>query len=378
LAYSDKLIKTSVKGLFKIQESEKYYISKMINYKHVRKKINTKNFQVAKQKFYEEINKSENRSKPDTITLYDAIDKYLDWALNSRGMEERSYYSKKIIMNFLTNYFHDLPLKEFNVDMYSDYLNHRRTMPNITKTGVLSNYTLNVDLRNHKAFFNWCTQFPDIGNPYLKVSPIKRVPNFKIKRKTRKSVDRKLVNQFLDFIKEQNYRIYEFCYIQFTLGLRQIELLRLSFKDFEMEKGYVYIDNSRKNENYRFVPIPVSTQLIIDNLKRYPKKFTYQHPKNNKIINIDNTNNLLFPEIRQRYLLYRIKKYADLFEKSIDVEFKLRSHGFRHSYGSILLEDNVDENYIKELYGHNNIETTRLYLNIQNDRKKDLVNKTFK
>ena len=69
---------------------------------------------------------------------------------------------------------------------------------------------------------------------------------------------------------------------------------------------------------------------------------------------------------------YMINRYAGL----AGIEQHITPHMFRHSFATLLLEQDVDIRYIQKMLGHSSISTTEIYTHVSNNKQKDiLVNK---
>ena len=66
-----------------------------------------------------------------------------------------------------------------------------------------------------------------------------------------------------------------------------------------------------------------------------------------------------------------INKYAKL----AGIEQHITPHMFRHSFATLLLEQDVDIRYIQQILGHSSISTTEIYTHVSNVKQKDILYK---
>jgi integrase/recombinase XerD len=61
-----------------------------------------------------------------------------------------------------------------------------------------------------------------------------------------------------------------------------------------------------------------------------------------------------------------IKRIAKL----ADIQMKVTPHTFRHTFATLLLENDVDIRYIQTLMGHSSISTTQIYTHTSSIKQK--------
>lgn len=156
----------------------------------------------------------------------------------------------------------------------------------------------------------------------------------------------------------------------FWTGMRIGELLALTDKDFDFERGTVSITKNYQRVNgeaivsepktrrsKRVIPVP---KTILQTVKDYiPRLYDYQ------------SGNRLFPYTKEYYHRAMEKGCA-----ASGVE-RIRLHDLRHSHASMLIEMGVPVTLVSERLGHEDIETTlRTYSHLypsQHDETVDIL-----
>ena len=82
--------------------------------------------------------------------------------------------------------------------------------------------------------------------------------------------------------------------------------------------------------------------------------------------------NRLQHKLSAQSVRFMINRYATL----AGISQHITPHMFRHSFATLLLEQDVDIRYIQKMLGHSSISTTEIYTHVSNAKQKDiLVNK---
>ncbi len=129
-------------------------------------------------------------------------------------------------------------------------------------------------------------------------------------------------------------------------GLRVSEIVKLKLRDIDSARMVIYI-RAAKGKKDRQVPL---SPLLLDQLRIYYKQYK---PKEYLF---EGTNGP-----------YSARSLQQVFQDAKGIAGNKKSggiHSLRHSYATHLLEQGTDLRYIRELLGHNSIQTTVRYTHV--------------
>ncbi len=134
-------------------------------------------------------------------------------------------------------------------------------------------------------------------------------------------------------------------------GLRISEALNLKWSDINYHDNYIYVYGKGSKERKVYI-----TKDFLEHLKNLGKKNQFVFSLNNKKISTRSVNKFL----------------ENCYNGSI-IKEKLSSHVFRHSFATIMLENNADIRHIQKLLGHSSISTTEIYTKVAKSMKKRIL-----
>ena len=149
----------------------------------------------------------------------------------------------------------------------------------------------------------------------------------------------------------------------FATGMRISELCSLKPSDIDLTNNTVLIFGKGSKERI----LQLGNPDVIAALKSYQETFQ----KNIDVCGFFFVNRLGH-RLSDQSVRFMINRYA----ANAGISQHITPHMFRHSFATLLLEQDVDIRYIQKMLGHSSISTTEIYTHVSNTKQKDiLVNK---
>lgn len=146
----------------------------------------------------------------------------------------------------------------------------------------------------------------------------------------------------------------------FASGMRISELCSLRPSDIDLEGHSIRIYGKGAKERI----IQIENADVISAMSLYQN--TFQDA-------IDTCGyffvNKLQHKLSDQSVRFMINKYVNL----ANINQHITPHMFRHSFATLLLEQDVDIRYIQRILGHSSISTTEIYTHVSNAKQKDIL-----
>ncbi|MHB8277406.1 MAG: tyrosine-type recombinase/integrase [Candidatus Humimicrobiaceae bacterium] len=284
--------------------------------------------------------------------------KYIDYFLNYLQTEKdaasSTIHKYRADLERLFEYLKITDINDINQNHLREYLNHIRETYNYNSSSVANK----INILHH--FFRFLHDSGYIiTNPAILIRP----PRKKVKIP-------KVLNEIEieKLLKATAYNIYarfkkyalrdKLIFTMFTYtGLRRTELINLNWNDINLGSKYLIVRKS-KNKNQRIIPLH---DKVIELLDLY---LNQRLPLKNNALFIGGTENRIHHNSLKN-LFDRYIKIAGLSGKGYTI------HTLRHTFATRLLNKDVSLVNIKNLMGHQSLESTQIYLHVTG---KELIN----
>ncbi len=285
--------------------------------------------------------------------------KYIDMYLEYLKIERK--YSDKTIISYkddlieyneflLNNFTNILSISSEISYKYMKYLYDR----GITKSSIsrklssirgLYNYLIREDITKDNYFNN-------ISNPKRE----KYLPKF-----LKDSELEKLFSVCNDDtpIEQRDTLIIELLY---ATGIRVSELVNIKIKDINRKEKLIKVLGKGNKE--RIVIYNNHTKKALDTYLK--DGYNYFNKKSSEYLILNKNGN----KLSERYIREIINKKVS--QASLDI--KISPHTLRHTFATDILENGMDLMTVKELLGHESLNTTSIYTHITNEQIKKTYN----
>ncbi|MBR4982843.1 MAG: tyrosine-type recombinase/integrase [Lachnospiraceae bacterium] len=294
-------------------------------------------------------------------TLDNYINTYLEYCKFRKRLDTKTLKAYTIDLKQYTDFCISLlstdSLSRNTIDQFITTL-HKQYKPKTVKRKIA---TL-------KAFFHYLEYIDILSvNPFSKLDTRFREPKL-----LPRTIPAHIIQNFLNtlyFQKERATTEYQRkCCIRdiaviellFATGMRISELCTLQPGNIDFTNNTILIYGKGSKERI----LQIGNPDVLDALSLYRKTFH----KDIKICGYFFVNRLQH-RLSDQSVRYMINHYANL----AGIEQHITPHMFRHSFATLLLEQNVDIRYIQKILGHSSINTTEIYTHVSNVKQKDIL-----
>jgi integrase/recombinase XerD len=293
------------------------------------------------------------------IELRNEITGYLDYCKNQKKLSAKTVKAYSIDLAQFQKYMEAEGgcVSKTEVIGYITHL-HKAFRPKTAKRKLAS----------IKALFSYL-EFEEVvpDNPISKIKTKFQEPKTLPRTIPIKTINKILATAYgrLDHVKtayeiEMAQRDIAIIELLFATGLRVSELCSLRADDVNLDEGNIRIMG--KGDKERVLQIGNSEVLLA--LRQYKQSCSLMISETGFFF--VNRLRLCLSEQSVRFLIRGICTQAG-------ISLHITPHMFRHSFATLLLEEDVDIRYIQRMLGHSSIQTTQIYTQVTGEKQRQIL-----
>lgn len=293
--------------------------------------------------------------------LNEQIENYLSYCFLQKRLNEKTVKAYRIDLLQFSDISAGVikPLDKTNLSLYMQGL-HQKYKPKTVKRKVAS----------LRAFLNYL-EFEEIIdlNPVHKMRMEFREP-VTLPKALPLSAIKKLLKTANNLLQDErttirrNIRLRNLAVLEllFATGLRVSELCSLGADDINLHSGIVKVWGKGARERIVFI----SNTETLSILKKYKNAY------GNDIIQ---TGWFFINRYGQRLTEQSVRHMVNAYAIQARISEHVTPHMLRHSFATLLLEEDVDIRYIQNILGHSSITTTQIYTHVSQNKQRTIMKK---
>lgn len=289
------------------------------------------------------------------------IKAYLQYCQFEKGLSEKTIKAYRIDLTQFSRYVGSniTICDKFLMQNYLSHLHKRYKMKSVKRK-----------IASLKAFFTFLVD-DDIlhANPFDKLR-VKLHEPFILP----KTIPLSTINQILqsayakkDTLRNKSSYQYNVCLrdiavleLLFATGMRVSELCSLSYSSIDLQNGVIKIYGKGSKERI----IQVGNPDVLAAVNSYYCAFSNQ---------IHEVGWFFVNRLGNRLSDQSVRNMINIYVELAEIDQHITPHMFRHSFATLLLEEDVDIRYIQQLLGHSSITTTQIYTHVTSKKQRDIL-----
>lgn len=294
---------------------------------------------------------------------YDVIKQYIDFCRYQKGLNQKTIKAYKIDLDQFYRYV-STQKKLMDKNGITSYITHISTSykPKTIKRKIASlkaffSYLEYEGIIEQSPFRRIKTQYKDpfilpLTIPLASVTAIFKYAYLQLNIA---ECSNSSLKQYLSLVR--NIAVLE---LLFATGIRVSELCSLKDKDVNLTEDYIKVYGKGSKERV----IQIGNKNVKSILQKYVQhRNEIWHSIDSFFVNRSGSR------LSEQSVRFMINRYA----KEANVSLHITPHMFRHTFATLLLEENVDIRYIQRLLGHSSIVTTQIYTHVTSNKQKSIL-----
>ncbi len=148
----------------------------------------------------------------------------------------------------------------------------------------------------------------------------------------------------------------------FATGLRVSELCSITPQEIDLKNGFVKVQGKGAKERIVFISNPEALSALRTYKSKYLKTIT-------------ETEWFFINRLGNRLSEQSVRSMINSYAHMAKIPEHVTPHMLRHSFATLMLEEDVDIRYIQNILGHSSITTTQIYTHVSLSKQRNIMKK---
>ncbi len=288
------------------------------------------------------------------------ISQYLDFCKNNKNLNDKTLKSYLIDLEQFNDYISDND-NQLSKDVINKYIAHLQQNYKIK--------TVKRKIASAKAFCNYLEYETIITEtPFAKIRLKLHEPALLPRTIPFDYIEKIFACAYKKYSSEPHGSYSQKCVLRdiavlellFSTGMRVSELCTLKQEAVNLGEGTIMIYGKGAKERI----IQIGNYQVLSILSEYQRAFHDTIEENNCFF----VNRLGHPLSDQS-----VRIIINNYTNAAGLPLHITPHMFRHSFATLLLEEDVDIRYIQRFLGHSSIVTTQIYTHVASKKQRDIL-----
>ncbi len=267
-------------------------------------------------------------------------------------------HSEYTIINYQTDIEEFLNYTDNKIDINKETINNY--LKQLYDNGV-SKSTISRHLSSLRSFYNYL-----VKKEIVKTNYFDRIKNPKKEASLPKYVKEEDIDKMFDipntrtWIGKRNLLIIRMLY---ATGIRVSELVNIKLNDLDINERTIRILGKGSKE--RIVVFGINTKEALEDYLDNGRDIVNYHDSEYLYLNKDGNR------LSDRY----VRKIIDDIIIKASIEMHVHPHMLRHTFATGMLNNGADLVSVRDLLGHESLNTTSIYTHVSDDKIREIYNK---
>lgn len=288
------------------------------------------------------------------------VNQYLNFCFHRKNLDKKTIKSYSIDLKQFENFNNQNNLDWRSKSAIESYIEslHTQFKPKSVKRKIAS----------IKAFFHYLEleEILEI-NPFHKIQIKYKEPFILPKTIPLKNIATIISYAYLqyknahtNYSKKTSLRNALILELLFATGMRISELCSLKIEQIDLTEYIIKIYGKGSKERL--------IQICNHNVQELLQKYITERAQD-----ISNNDYLLINRLHNRLSEQSVRNMIINYANQAGIPLHITPHMFRHSFATLLLEEDVDIRYIQQMLGHSSITTTQIYTHTSINKQKSIL-----